>query len=81
MTMTMIKRRVRGVIANALNFSPREIDMACDLVVDLGLNEADLEEIYEILADELDVVLDEEATKGVDTVQDLVDVLEDQLLE
>lgn len=81
MTMKTIRSKVRYAIANVLGCSPREIEMPCDLMVDLGLDEMDLAEVYESLEDELDVLLDEKGTQSIDTVQDLVDVLEDQLLD
>jgi acyl carrier protein len=75
------QKKIIEAIADSLTIPATDIDPEKSLQDDYNLNRIEIGELFSSLAREFDVVFIPGETDGVDTVADLIALIEDKLLE
>lgn len=70
-------RKLRVILSELLRLEPEEIDPECDLSADLGADSLDLAELVMALEEEFDTEMTDAEAEQIQTVQDILDWLED----
>ncbi|MDR1050239.1 MAG: acyl carrier protein [Deltaproteobacteria bacterium] len=73
-----ILQRVSTVVANQLSTDPSEVVPKASFQDDLGADSLDLIELIMAMEEEFNVKIDDEAAKGIKTVQDAIDFIQSQ---
>ena len=75
------ERKILQIIADYLGVSPEDIDKEASLRDDLGLGPIELNDLLSELSTKFEISFDSEDIEGLQTVDDLVMLIEDNLLE
>jgi acyl carrier protein len=70
-----IFQRVTKVVADQLSIDPAEVVPGASFQDDLGADSLDLVELIMAMEEEFEVKIDDEAAKGIKTVQDAIDFI------
>lgn len=77
----MEQHKIISIIAEILGITPEDLDTEAGLVDDMGLNPIELADLYNGLAEKLHTHFESADTTKVQTVADLVELIEDKMLE
>ncbi len=75
------EKQILQVIADYLGISPEDIDKQASLRDDLGLGPIELNDLLNELSEKFDIIFDPEDVEGLQKVDDLVMLVEDNLIE
>lgn len=75
------QKQIVEAIAEDLALPAADIDMEASLQSDLGLNPVEVADLFESLSVRFNVIFEQSDTHQVQTVGDLVEMVEDKLLE
>lgn len=75
------QKDIIAAIAKHLAVTPQDIDMNASLETDLGQGPLEKADLYSDLSQKFNVTFNPEDLEGVETVHDLVVLIEDLLLE
>lgn len=76
-----IQKDVVDSIAEELAVTPQDLDLNSSLTDDLGLGPIEISDLLSALATQFDVVITSEDANRAETVNDLVELIEDLSLE
>ncbi|MDQ0507889.1 Acyl carrier protein [Aedoeadaptatus ivorii] len=76
-----MKERVYRVIAEQLNKDPEDLSRDLHFVEDLNMDSIELVEMVMSLEEEFDVQIDEDRLEGIQTIGDVLDLLETMDIE
>ncbi len=74
-------KKILSVIADILGEPATDLDMDSSLREDLSLNPVQMADLYNELAEKFGLVFAPQETNVVQTIEDLVELIEDKLLE
>lgn len=74
------QEKIIKIIAEHLGLSPQDIDRHADLREDLNLSSIDLNDLLANLSSQFEVTFDPEDVASIQTVDDLIVLVEDNLL-
>ena len=74
-------KSIISAIADVLGEAPTDLDMEASLREDLSLNPVQMADLYNELSEKFGLVFIPAETNAVQTVEDLVELVEDKLLE
>ncbi len=74
-------KSIISAIADVLGEAPTDLDMEASLREDLSLNPVQMADLYNELSEKFGLVFVPSETDTVQTVEDLVELVEDKLLE
>lgn len=77
----MGQQQIIEAIADNLILQAADIDMDASLKDDLGLNPVEMADLLGHLSRHFHIVFDPSEIEGLDTVSDLVELIEDKLLD
>lgn len=75
------QREIIDEIAKHLGVAPQDIDLEASLTDDLGLGKVERADLLSDLSERFNVLIDDSDAEQVNTVGDLVELLEDLSLE
>ena len=78
-TTEEIFQKIRQILAEKLKMKEEQISKDSHLVDDIGVDSVDFWEIIAKVEQEFEIDVADDEVKGVNTVQDIVDVLKDKL--
>lgn len=75
------QQEIITAIADALGIPTGDVDPQAHLFEDLGLNPVELADLLGNISAKFNIIFDSAETRGVNTVNDLIELIEDKLLE
>lgn len=75
----MIRKTVFGIVSDQTNYDPSELSTRLSLFDDLSMDGEEFLTLISILEDEFDIVFDENAIEDIDTLSDVIKVIEENL--
>jgi acyl carrier protein len=75
------QKEILEAIADALTLPVADIDPHASLKDDLGLNPVEIADLFHELADRFQIIFEPGDREGLETVSDLVSLIEDKMLE
>lgn len=75
------QKQIIEAIAESLTLPTADIDLESHLQDDLGLNRVEIADLFNNLSQKFNILFDQTEISNVQTVGDLVDLIEDKLLE
>lgn len=75
------QQEIIEAIADNLGLPPADIDMESSLQDDLGLNPVEIADLMHSLSSKFQIIFNSEEIQTIRTVEDLVVLIEDKLLE
>ncbi len=77
----MTQKEIIEAIAEELTLPVTDVDLDSDLSDDLGLNRVEIADLFTSLSKRFTIIFDPREMEDIETVGDLVDLIEDKLLE
>jgi len=75
------QKQIIDAIADSLALPPADIDLEASLQDDLGLNPVEVADLFESLSQKFKIMFDSAEAMQTKTINDLVELIEDKLLE
>lgn len=75
------QKQIIEAIADSLTLPIADIDLESDLQDDLGLNKVEVADLFNSLSQKFNIFFEQTDTTSIHTMNDLVDLIEDKLLE
>lgn len=75
------QKQITEAVAEVLTLPPSDIDLEASLKDDLGLNPVEIADLLYGMSQKFHIMFDPQETVQLNTVGDLVDMIEDKLLD